>query len=235
MPVFYKLIERYPTPETLAEAEQAEVSQMIQHLGLQNTRAKKIIALAKTWIVNPPGKGRRYRSQNYPFRGAHKDIKKGDVLDDLDDREGAFEVSHLPGVGPYATDSWRMFCRDKLRGLAKDWDGQGAVGDDFDPEWTRVLPTDKELRAFLRWMWLKRGVVWDPLTGEKRDASEEVMVEARKGSLMWQERKTLNSEGEKVVEEELVKTDNARKEGNSSIAKSVTKRRRKSRPVGRAE
>jgi len=30
----------------------------------------------------------------------------------------------------------------------------------FEPEWMRVVPKDKELRAFLRWKWLKEGWNW---------------------------------------------------------------------------
>jgi len=29
-----------------------------------------------------------------------------------------------------------------------------------DDEWRRVVPMDKELRAYVRWMWSKEGVVW---------------------------------------------------------------------------
>ncbi|EOD53174.1 putative methyl- binding domain-containing protein 4 protein [Neofusicoccum parvum UCRNP2] len=77
------------------------------------------------------------------------------------------EVAHLGGLGPYAYDSWRIFCRDVLLGLADDWDGAGATEPDFEPEWTRVHPVDKELSAFVRWMWLKRGWCWDPDTGAR--------------------------------------------------------------------
>jgi hypothetical protein len=53
----------------------------------------------------------------------------------------------------------------------------------FQPEWQRVLPLDKELRACLRWMWLREGWVWDCLTGAKRRANEEEMENARKGEM----------------------------------------------------
>jgi hypothetical protein len=63
----------------------------------------------------------------------------------------AWEIGHLT-QGPYALDSWRIFCRDVLLGRSEHWTGKG---DDpgFQPEWMRVLPRDKELRACLRWMW----------------------------------------------------------------------------------
>jgi len=57
------------------------------------------------------------------------------------------------------------------------------------PEWTRVLPLDKELRAFLRWRWLKEGFEWDPLSGRRSAASREMMRAGRLGSGSWQEQR----------------------------------------------
>ncbi len=71
--------------------------------------------------------------------------------------EVAFEVAHLPGIGPYALDSFRIFHRDEMRGLAKDWLGSGAE-EGFEPEWMRVRPRDKELRAYLEWLWERERV-----------------------------------------------------------------------------
>jgi methyl-CpG-binding domain protein 4 len=184
IPVFRKLIEMYPTPQDFATADTSTLSFVIQPLGLQNQRAKKIINLAKSWISDPPAKGRRHRTLNYPYPGAAKRIKVGDILSDDDPRPGAWEVGHLPGLGPYAFDSWRIFCRDRLRSLADGWNGEGA-GPMFEPEWKRVVPEDKELRAILRWMWLKEGWAWNPISGEKEVASKELMKRAEKGGLEW--------------------------------------------------
>jgi hypothetical protein len=63
----------------------------------------------------------------------------------------AWEIGHLT-QGPYALDSWRIFCRDVLLGRSEHWTGKGSEPG-FQPEWMRVLPRDKELRACLRWMW----------------------------------------------------------------------------------
>jgi hypothetical protein len=38
----------------------------------------------------------------------------------------------------------------------------------------RVLPRDKELRACLRWMWMKEGWEWDPVTGEREVLREDL-------------------------------------------------------------
>ena len=57
-------------------------------------------------------------------------------------------------MGPYAIDSFRIFHRDEMRGLATDWLGNGAEKI-FEPEWMRVVPLDKELKAYVKWQWLK--------------------------------------------------------------------------------
>ncbi|KAI9842240.1 MAG: hypothetical protein M1837_007385 [Sclerophora amabilis] len=189
IPVFYQLMERYPAPEDMAAADLTEVADTIRHLGLQHSRARRYVQLAQAWIENPPVKGRRHRKLNYPCAGDGKKLKPLEIIDDGDERTGAWEVAHLPTAGPYAIDSWRIFCRDELRGLAQDWTGAGRENghEDFEPEWKRVLPKDKELRAYLRWLWLKEGWEWDPDTGEKRRASEDLMERGREGTIIWEE------------------------------------------------
>ncbi|KAF2084122.1 DNA glycosylase, partial [Saccharata proteae CBS 121410] len=182
IPRFWSFLPDYPTPEDLATAEVAEVADTIRSLGLHNNRARTLIAMARTWVEQPPEGGKRHRRLNYPHRGAGKGIRRGEVIGDDadDDRFGAWEVAHLPGCGPYALDSWRIFCRDKLRGVGSDYNDARLL----EPEWKRVVPRDKELRAFLRWMWLREGWVWDPLTGEKEVAGEEVLEKARRGEIV---------------------------------------------------
>ncbi|OCL06666.1 DNA glycosylase, partial [Glonium stellatum] len=184
IPVFHTIIERYPTAADLAHANISDLAAVIQNLGLQNSRTNTLVNLAKTWIKEPPVKGKRYRTLNYPVPGAGRSIRPSEVLDDDDERQGAFEIGHLPGCGSYARDSWRIFCRDKLRGLASGYNGEGAH-DTFQPEWTRVVPKDKELRAFLRWSWLREGFAWDPLTGEKEVAAAELRDQAEHGHMSW--------------------------------------------------
>ncbi|KIW01445.1 uncharacterized protein PV09_07203 [Verruconis gallopava] len=182
IPLFRKLIDIYPDFETLATADVSQVAELMRPLGLQNQRATTLINLALIWAQNPPLKGRRICTPNYPTHSASRDIKSGEILADDDPREGAFEIGHIAGLGAYAFDSWRIFCRDQLRGLADSWNGEGTSGT-FEPEWKRVLPKDKELKAFLRWMWLKEGWKWDPESGEKEVASEELMRKGQEGGL----------------------------------------------------
>jgi methyl-CpG-binding domain protein 4 len=185
IPVFYELMERYPTPESLVAADKDDIILLIRHLGLQNQRAGTYQAYAQIWLDNPPVRGRRYPVRDYPIKGAGRDIKKDEILTD-DDERIAWEIGHMT-QGPYAIDSWRIFCRDELRGVAKGWNGEGA-GEGFQPEWMRVLPEDKELRAYLRWMWLKEGFEWDPFTGDKEVASERLTRAAMEGKIVWDDK-----------------------------------------------
>ncbi|KAL4869225.1 hypothetical protein BDV12DRAFT_85255 [Aspergillus spectabilis] len=165
----------------MAAADPADLTDMIRCLGFQNQRAKKCIALAQTWLDCPPCRGKRYRKLNYPCKSDGRDVKPGESIEDSDQRI-AWEIAHLPGIGAYALDSWRIFCRDELRDLAEDWKGSGATTPEFIPEWKSVLPQDKELRAYLTWMWLKEGCVWDRESGNKTQASGKVMRAARRGA-----------------------------------------------------
>ncbi|CZR51064.1 uncharacterized protein PAC_00939 [Phialocephala subalpina] len=182
IPVFFELMERYPTPETLIKANVDDIVPIIRHLGLQNQRAQTYKTYAETWLENPPTKGRRYPVRGYPDPESARNVKKDEILDDEDERH-AWEIGHMTS-GPYAIDSWRIFCRDKLRGIADSWNGEGA-SEGFQPEWMRVVPEDKELRAYLRWMWLKEGFEWDPFTGDKEVANPNLIRAAIEGRIVW--------------------------------------------------
>jgi hypothetical protein len=158
---------------------------MIQHLGLAKNRLKILQNYARLFISNPPCAGKVYRVKNYDQRdidvslaNAQPDTTEATSLNTLspakDDQQHpeAWEIGHMT-QGKYALDSWRIFCRDELLGRAKDWKGKGRKGD-FQPEWMRVLPDDKELRAYLRWMWMREGWEWDPLTGERVPLRQEM-------------------------------------------------------------
>jgi methyl-CpG-binding domain protein 4 len=219
VPIFEQVMERYATPEDLAAAEIKDLSEMIHCLGFQNQRARKIIRIAETWIEQPPQKGKLYRTMDYPNKGNGRHLKPKDVVEeDVDDciEAGALEIAHIFGLGPYAWDSWRIFCRDKFRGVANGYNGEGVPNynnslqatneeTNFEPEWKRVVPLDKELRACLRWMWLREGWEWDPLSGKKRPAAPNLMREASDGVATWDEPVAVNPHNEDVssVKEEL--------------------------------
>lgn len=186
IPVLFRVFAQYPTVEAMAEADLSELVSMIHSLGFQNQRAKKCIGLAQTWLAQPPTKGRRYRKLHYPQKLDGRDMRPDECIDD-DDPRVAWEVAHLPGVGAYSLDSWRIFCRDELRGQARDWNGLHALTPDFTPEWKSVLPYDKELRAYLTWMWLKEGWSWDRETGQRTTASDKMMRAAHRGGVAHEE------------------------------------------------
>ena len=186
LPVFYELMERYPTPADLAVADLDDVVDIIEHLGLQNQRAMKCINLAKAWLERPPEKGKRFRLLHYPNKDDGKDVKADEVLDE-DDKRVAWEIGQLPGVGTYAIDSWRIFCRDELRGLPTGLPKEispVAEKEEMQKEWTRVLPSDKELRAYLRWRWLRNGWEWNPVTGDRVQADETAIANAGNGGVI---------------------------------------------------
>ena len=227
LPVFYQLMESYPTPADLAAAHLDDVVGIIQCLGLQNQRAATCINLAKAWLERPPERGKRYRVLHYPKKGDGKDIKTGEVIDEDDERVG-WEIGQLPGVGAYAIDSWRIFCRDELRGLPtglpKELTSEAKEAD-IEKEWARVLPLDKELRAYLRWRWLRNEWEWDPVTGERKRADVNALVKAECGGVMYEGRHdnsivaqkdhdALNAIREKLKETELSGKASSLEEGS---------------------
>lgn len=160
-PVLFSILQLYPTPFHLSEAKLDELTEILQPLGLHNVRAKRLIALAEAWVGAPPCKERRYRRMHYPDKGCGVDVKPGETLELDDEREG-WEIAHLPGMGPYALDSYRIFYRDRLRGVEAG-----------EPEWKRVLPLDKDLKPYLKWRWAQDGWDWNELTGKRRRLNPE--------------------------------------------------------------
>lgn len=189
IPVIRTIAESYPTPEALAAVTAEDLFPDIQHLGFGSTRAQGIIDLAKAWIANPPEKGKRYKRLNYPKPGSGKDIQPRDEpLNDQDPRD-AYEVAHLPGIGPYGIDSWRIFCRDDLRGVSSGIEKDtlklktSATLKELEQEWPKVQPQDKELRAYIKWRWLRLGVNWDPETDDKEDIDRDILKQMQKGRI----------------------------------------------------
>ena len=151
-PILDQILSLYPTPKSLASANETRLTEILLPIGLHKQRAKRLIAMAKEWQRLPPNPENRFKA-----RAPGYEIGS-------DAQNPGWEVAHLPGVGPYALDSYRIFYRDQLLGLSKGWQ---ANSDTFQPEWKRVLPLDKDLRRFLQWAWREEGYEWNPLTGDK--------------------------------------------------------------------
>lgn len=113
-PILDAILDLYPDPASLALGSLPELTLLLRPIGLHNIRAARLIALAHAWLAAPPCKERRYRRIHYPHKGCGTDVRAGEVLDETDKREG-WEIAHLPGIGAYALDSFRIFHRDQLR------------------------------------------------------------------------------------------------------------------------
>lgn len=197
--------------------------ELLRPIGLFNVRAKRLVEFARVWEQAPPEEGRVYRPRGKGYgrggvggkrkvgRDEHEDVEGNGG----DESEEGWEIAHLPGVGPYALDSWRIFGRDVLLGKHSEYgrhstnsaDGDGESDDpkkesdepkkesaepkkesseskkepkgaeaeegkeeekEEEEEWKRVVPEDKDLRAWMIWRWRKEGFAYDVLTGRKR-------------------------------------------------------------------
>ena len=185
IPVCEALFDQFPSPEDFAAASLEDILPIVRPLGLQNKRAKLIIDLAHAWLEHPPTLGKRYRRLHYPSWDDGRDISKDEEPISDDDVRAAWEIAHLPGVGEYALDSWRIFCRDTLRGHSTGLKPRTDDGfaEEQRQEWTRVLPKDKELRAYLRWRWLRLRYLWNPIDGHKVKVAPEIVAKLENGSI----------------------------------------------------
>ena len=115
-----------------------EITPYFSNLGLHR-RAGWLIQLARQLLVDPP--------KPYILR------KKG---------AGSVcsEVAHLRGVDRYASDAWRIFCKDAFYRAAE----RGLL----EPEWKLVVPEDKALVKYITWRWSLEGFTWTVDSGPTR-------------------------------------------------------------------
>ncbi|KAJ4271893.1 hypothetical protein NW762_000602 [Fusarium torreyae] len=192
IPVFYKFKERFPTPSEIADPTNSdEIIGMIRHLGLSVHRVSLMQKYARGFLYDRPSALKSYKVRNYDRRDFDPSARicQRDREDVSSSSEGededleTWEIGHLT-QGKYAIDSWRIFCRDELLGRATDWNGGGREPE-FQPEWMRVRPDDKELRAYLRWMWMKEGWEWNPVSGERTVLREEMCRAVNEGRVKY--------------------------------------------------
>ncbi|KAF9270354.1 hypothetical protein L218DRAFT_992980 [Marasmius fiardii PR-910] len=166
LPVFWDIISRWQTPWALSRANQQQLRDLIYPLGTYTIRSKRLIELSKAYLLDPPtifdARPSRPRISS-PSKRARLTLDSPSQLDRKRDREErvrypATPISHLPGAGPYALDSYRIFCT--------------TYDDPSSEEWKLVIPTDKELVIYLRWKWaIHEHMEWSPESGETRPAS----------------------------------------------------------------
>ncbi|EPQ56775.1 DNA glycosylase [Gloeophyllum trabeum ATCC 11539] len=157
IPIFWEVLKKWPTPEALSAANESELVELITPLGLQRQRAKRIIKLSNAYLKDPPLPGVLHRSK---VAGASTAACSGASEDSWSlpaTRYPPTPISHLPGAGPYALDSYRIFCAR-------------------DDEWKSVRPSDKELIKYLKWKWAVTSFdLWEPESGVLRKIALEEM------------------------------------------------------------
>lgn len=158
-PLLLQFLALYPTPEALSAAHRQDVEEFMQPLGLFRIRAERMIKMAQEWVAKPPARGEETVLYNYPPRDTKPFPIPNREPCGVPQKMG-WEVAHLSGVGAYALDSWRIFCRDRLQGVGGPVKDEEAGEKGEEAEWKRVVSKDKELRAYCRWRWAKEGVRW---------------------------------------------------------------------------
>ncbi|KAK0198452.1 DNA glycosylase [Armillaria mellea] len=126
IPVFWELVDRWPTPLSLSQASDEELVSLIRPLGTQTIRAKRLIEMSKSYLLDPPSPYDVRRSK--PARSPVKRKKYPPT-----------PISHLPGTGCYALDSYRIFCT--------------TYENPSSQEWKAVVPTDEKLVQYIKWKW----------------------------------------------------------------------------------
>ncbi|EKM76513.1 hypothetical protein AGABI1DRAFT_78639 [Agaricus bisporus var. burnettii JB137-S8] len=151
IPVFWRLLEKWETPLALSNADLEELRNHIRALGTHNIRSKRLIEMSRVYHYDPPVEYDLRPSR--PVVSPTKRSRKGGTRSRrLAEKYPPTAISHLPGAGTYALDSYRIFCLSHQDPLCE--------------EWTTVLPTDKELVLFLKWKWAyQQRKIWSPISG----------------------------------------------------------------------
>ncbi|KAK0258862.1 hypothetical protein LTR35_018132 [Friedmanniomyces endolithicus] len=115
-------LEEYPSPERLRTADPKDIQERyFKHLGLYR-RAGWLVRMADQLLQDPPRPG-ILRQKTYQNAGY------------------ACEIAHLAGIGPYASDAWRLFCKKP------SYAGHQIVVAD---EWRTLEPKDKDLKMYVQ-------------------------------------------------------------------------------------
>jgi methyl-CpG-binding domain protein 4 len=103
---------------------------IINPLGLQCVRAKRLIRLSTIYVQYPPSTVHTFSPS---ISTTVTNLQSPPSSPSKRRRYPHTPISHLPGTGPYALDSYRIFCTSVTN--------PGA--------WKEVMPTDKELVKYL--------------------------------------------------------------------------------------
>ncbi|KAG1733245.1 uncharacterized protein EDB91DRAFT_1149688 [Suillus paluster] len=149
IPVFWKLINHWQTPRDMIEADNDELVNILRPLGLYNKRAAWLKEMSQRYLDDPPTDVLRPSNCRVEIPARRKITAPTYVNPRKRKSPGSAKrtrkttipypptpVSHYPGVGRYALDSYRIFCTSYE-----------------SEEWKEVMPEDKELIRYLRWKW----------------------------------------------------------------------------------
>ena len=139
-----------------------DLEKLLSRIGLQSKRASRLVLLSHAYLIDPP------------FQGAASDPSPCPPKKRLDGSAYPHTaISHLPGVGAYALDSFRIFSsflegggapskeEERLRELDNAFSDGVCIPPPEHPEhepetfqapfeeWKSVLPSDKELVKYL--------------------------------------------------------------------------------------
>ncbi|KAK0506088.1 DNA glycosylase [Armillaria luteobubalina] len=138
IPVFWELVDRWPTPLSLSQASDEELVNLIRPLGTQTIRAKRLIEMSKSYLLDPPSPYDVRRSKPAPLPSSAS-LTNGQGSPGKRKKYPPTPISHLPGTGRYALDSYRIFCT--------------AYENPLSQEWKVIVPTDKKLIQYIKWKW----------------------------------------------------------------------------------
>ncbi|KAJ8584224.1 hypothetical protein M405DRAFT_884431 [Rhizopogon salebrosus TDB-379] len=167
IPVFWKLMYRWPTPLDMIndtphdKADITELVNILRPLGLYNKRTAWLKAMSQHYVDDPPtdicrpSNCRLETPARFKIKitaPTYTNSRKRPSCSSPSSRRlrkatipyPPTPISHYPGIGRYALDSYRIFCT--------------AGG-----EWKEVMPEDKELIRYLRWKWAyEERKIWYP-------------------------------------------------------------------------
>ncbi|KAG0698947.1 hypothetical protein DFH29DRAFT_939132 [Suillus ampliporus] len=159
IPVFWKLMNRWTTPREMIEADNDELVNILRPLGLYNKRAAWLKEMSQRYLDDPPTNVLRASNCRLEIHARSKITAPTYVNPRKRKSPGSAKrtrkktipypptpISHYPGVGRYALDSYRIFC--------PSYESE---------EWKEVMPEDKELIRYLRWKWAyEERKIWYP-------------------------------------------------------------------------
>jgi hypothetical protein len=114
-------LEEYPSLDALQDADPEAIrTEYFADLGLFR-RAYWLVEMASQLLSQPP-RPNKLKIKSYKGAGY------------------ASEVAHLAGVGDYASDAWRLFCKKPF---------YASYGITIEDEWKTLDPQDKDLKRYV--------------------------------------------------------------------------------------